>query len=503
MKMKTALREIESRWAEIKDLEAGLSILGWDQEVMMPPGGAEARAATLATLTQVVHERLTDRGLLRSIERVHKQREVLPRRQRRMVALARRRARRAALLPGSLAAEIARTESRAIVAWRRARQASDFSQFAPLREHMLGLKRQVARLVNRKGEPYDALLDEYEPGATLESIDPLLRELQEFTVPLVRHVANARRKPDQRPLLGLFDVDGQRAFAQDVVSAMGIDQARSRMDLSTHPFCGGVGPGDVRMTGRFHPKDMRGGFFGSIHEAGHGLYEQGLDPKRARSPLGGAVSMAIHESQSRLWENMVARGRPFWKHWLPRLVKVCPRLKGTRLEDFWRAANVMKPSLTRVEADELTYNLHIVLRYEIERDLVAGHLKVRDLPERFADGMQHLLGIRPRNDAEGVLQDIHWSMGAFGYFPTYSLGNLYAAQFMEAGREDLPDLDAEIARGQMESLATWLRERIHRHDQLYDAETLCKRVTGAKLTLDPFRRYIEAKVEALYGPLPA
>ncbi len=501
--MKTALQEIESRWAEIKDLEAGLSILGWDQEVMMPPGGAEARAGTLATLTQVVHERLTDRGLLRAIERLHKQREVLPRRQRRMLALARRRARRAALLPGSLAAEIARTESRSVVAWRKARQASDFSLFAPLLEHMLGLKRQVAKLVHRKGEPYDALLDEYEPGATLETIDPLLRELQAFTVPLVRHIAGARNKPDQRPLLGSFDIEAQRAFAQEVVTAMGIDLERGRLDLSAHPFCGGVGPSDVRMTGRFHPKDMRGGFFGAIHEAGHGLYEQGLDPKRARTPLGGAVSMAIHESQSRLWENMIARSRPFWKFWLPRLIKSCPRLKGTRLDDFWRAANVMKPSMTRVEADELTYNLHIVLRYEIERDLVAGTLAVRDLPERFADGMEELLGIRPKDAAEGVLQDIHWSMGAFGYFPTYSLGNLYAAQFMEAAREALPNLDAEVARGRMGDLADWLHQSIHRHDQLYDAETLCKRVTGQKLSLDPFRRYISAKVEAIYGPLPA
>jgi carboxypeptidase Taq len=308
----------------------------------------------------------------------------------------------------------------------------------------------------------------------------------------------SRRKVDLRPFVGNFDVAAQEAFARDVALSMGIDPGRSRMDCSTHPFCGGVGPDDVRMTARYDHKDMRGGLFGVIHEAGHGLYEQGLDARRLRSPLGGAVSMAIHESQSRLWENNVARSRPFWKHWMPKLRRAHPTLKGVTLDAVWAAANALKPSMIRVEADELTYNLHIILRYEIERDLIEGRLEVKDLRDRWNTGMHELLGITPRNDAEGILQDIHWSMGLFGYFPTYSIGNLYAAQFMEAARKDIRGLDGKIAAGNLAPLREWLRTNIHRHDQVYTAAQLVKRVTGKSLGVEAFQRHITKKVRELY-----
>jgi carboxypeptidase Taq len=271
------------------------------------------------------------------------------------------------------------------------------------------------------------------------------------------------------------------------------------MDLSTHPFCGGIGPDDVRMTARYDRKDMRCGLFGVIHEAGHGLYEQGLDTRRLRSPLGGAVSMAIHESQSRLWENNVARGRPFWKHWLPKLKRCHPQLKGVTLDGVYRAANVIRPSMIRVEADELTYNLHIILRYEIERDLIEGRQDVRSLPDRWNTAMHEMLGVTPKDDAEGVLQDIHWAMGLFGYFPTYSIGNLYAAQFMEAARKAIRGLDTKIAAGNLAPLRDWLGKNIHRHDQLYTPAQLVKRVTGKPLGVDAFARHIRGKVKELYS----
>jgi carboxypeptidase Taq len=372
---------------------------------------------------------------------------------------------------------------------------------------MLALKRRVAALaVRAEGAPpgsrsplYDALLDDFEPGMTSARLDRLLGELRDVTVPLLRQVVSSRVRVDLSPLVGRFDVGAQRAFAREVIVAMGIDLQRGRLDLSTHPFCTGLSPGDVRMTGRFDPRDLRGGLFGAIHEAGHGLYEQGLAAARAREPAGGAASTALHESQSRLWENLVARSRPFWVHWLPRLRRHHPQLRGTGVDAMWRAANAVRPSCIRVEADEVTYNLHILLRYEIERDLVEGRQSVRDLPRRWNDGMQQLLGLRPRHDGEGVLQDIHWAMGLFGYFPTYSLGNLYAAQFLQAARRELRGLDARLAHGQLLPLREWLRERIHRHDQLLDAEGLVRRVTGRPLSVDAFARHLRARVGAVYG----
>ena len=497
--MPAAYAELEQRFADLADLGNAVSILGWDQEVVMPPGGAEARAHSLAAMAGVLHERTTDPKLVKLVESLHRRRKDLSPRQRRSVELVRRQVRRATALPEALARDIALAESRGLEAWRAARSARDFKLFRPALEHMVELKRRVADTLSGRGAPYDALIDEYEPGACMADIDPLLTRLKEITVPLVRRVVAQRRKVDDAPLRKRIPVEAQRAFVGEVVTAMGIDRQRARLDLSTHPFCGGIGPGDVRMTSRYDPADLAGGLFGAIHEAGHGLYEQGLSPKRARTPLGGAISMAIHESQSRLWENMVARSRPFWDHWYPKLRKVHPGLKGVTVEAFWRAANRMAPSLIRVESDELTYNLHIILRYEIERDLFAGKLEVKQLPARWNDDMRSLLGVTPKHDGVGVLQDIHWAMGSFGYFPTYSLGNLYAAQFMEAARQDIRGLDKRLAAGDLGRLRDWLADHIHRHDQVYTAEQIARRVTGKPLGTEAFERYITAKVEALYG----
>ncbi len=495
-----ALAELETHVAEIRDLEHSMATLSWDQEVMMPAGGAELRAHSLATLTKTIHERWSDPRVARLVKQLQEDANLKPR-QRRAVELSARPVREATLLPSELATEIALTKSRALQSWKHARATDDFAHFAPLLERTVELAREKAKLLaGKRGNLYDALIDHYEPDGTSAEFDVVLGELKTVTVPLVEQVVRSKSKASPKLFQKSYPVDAQRAFVLEVVTSMGIDLTRGRLDLSTHPFCGGVGPGDVRMTGRYQAKDLRPGLYGAIHEAGHGLYEQGLDPERARHPLGGAISMAIHESQSRLWENLVGRSRAFWKHFLPKARKAFgATLKGAKLEDVWRASNAMGPSMIRVEADELTYNLHIILSYEIEREMIAGDLAVRDLPERWNSGMRDTLGIVPRTHAEGCLQDIHWAMGAFGYFPTYSLGNLYASQFMEAAARDLPDLPDLIARGELLPLRDWLGRKIHRHDRIYTAPQTVKRVTGRALSVEPFARHIEHKVAQLYG----
>lgn len=496
----SALAELENHVAEIRDLEHSRATLSWDQEVMMPSGGAELRARSLATLTKLIHERWSDPRVVRLVKQLQKAEGLKPR-ERRAVELCARNVREATLLPTELATEIALTKSRALESWKHARATDDFKHFAPLLEKTVDLAREQARiLAGKRGNLYDALIDHYEPDGTSAQFDVVLGELKDVTVPLVEQVVRSKSKVSPKLLTKSYPVEAQRTFVREIVTSMGIDLDRGRLDLSTHPFCGGVGPGDVRMTGRYQAKDLRPGLYGAIHEAGHGLYEQGLDPKRARHPLGGAISMAIHESQSRLWENLVGRSRAFWKHFLPKARRAFgTTLKGVKLDDIWRASNAMGPSMIRVEADELTYNLHIILRYEIERELISGELEVRDLPERWNSGMRDTLGLVPRTHSEGCLQDIHWAMGAFGYFPTYSLGNLYASQFMEAAMKDMPELDEQIARGELRPLRDWLANKVHRHDRIYTADALVKRVTKRPLSVDPFARHITAKVEQLYG----
>ncbi len=494
------LAEIEEHFAGLCDLDNASSILGWDQEVVMPPGGAKLRARSLATLAAVTFEKTSDPRLLDLVRDLRDRSAQLTSRQNRMVDLAWRRIREVTSIPKELAIEAALAKSEALEAWKKARAADDFPAFAPSLERMLAIAKRKASALSEGRDPYDCAIDHYEPGGTTATFDPLLDELEALTVDLLERVRSSRVKLDESPVKGAFDVEQQRAFVAEVIQAMGIEMSRARLDVSTHPFCGGVGPDDVRMTGRFDGRDLRPGLYGAIHEAGHGLYEQGLDPRRARSVLGGAVSMAIHESQSRLWENLIGRSKPFWKHWIGPLRKRFQKtLVGVRAVDMWRATNTIRPSLIRVEADELTYNLHITLRYRIERELFAGSLAVRDLPERWNTAMREALGLSPKDNAHGCLQDIHWAMGAFGYFPTYSLGNLYACQFLEAARSALPELDSQVENGDLAPLASWLHTNIHRHDRIYTADQLVKKVTKRALSVEPFRRYATSKIEALYG----
>ena len=403
-------------------------------------------------------------------------------------------------MPRALVEELARVTASGRARWAEARRASDFGLFAPDLRRIVELKRQEAAAVGYEGHAYDALMDEYEPGASTAELTALFEDLRGRLVPLVGELAAASVKPDSSLLRRSFPRAGQERMVRRIAEQIGFDFEAGRIDVSTHPFCVSFHPCDVRITTRYDERYLPGALFGVTHETGHALYEQGLPAKHAFTPAGTAASVAIHESQSRLWENMVARSRPFWEHHFPALVEVFPEaMQGVSLDAFHLAINAVQPSPIRVEADEVTYNLHILLRFELERDLMGGALEVDDLPAAWNERMRTFVGVAPKDDAEGCLQDIHWAVGFFGYFPTYALGNLYAAQLYATARRDLPDLDAGIRAGDLAPLRGWLRENVHRQGMRYPAGELCERVTGRPLAVEPFMDYLAARFRPLYG----
>lgn len=474
------------------------SVLDWDQETYMPPKGIHARADQLAAIAQLAHERRTDPRIGECLGKLNGSTPEGV--QTANVREIQRTYERAVKIPPELVHRIAQVSSVAKSAWAEARRDSDFSRFAPHLAELLKLKREVAERIGYKGEPYDALMDEFEPGATSVEVAAVFASLRGPLSDFVKRLGAAPRKPDDSILHRHYPRAAQEQFARQLAEAIGFDFESGRIDVSTHPFCSGTTPHDVRLTTRYHEDFFNPSIFGVLHEAGHGLYEQGLDPAHVHTPMGQAVSLGIHESQSRMWENFVGRSREFWEHFYPDARAAFPQALGdVSLDQFYGAINVVKPSLIRVEADEVTYNLHIILRFELEREMVGGRLAVTDIPEAWNQKIFDMLGIRPHSDADGCLQDIHWSMGAFGYFPTYALGNLYAAQFFATAAKAMPDLRARIARGNFAPLLQWLRENIHRHGQNFRAGDLVKRITGAPLSVKPFLSYVTGKFGPIYG----
>ncbi|HZY87544.1 MAG TPA: carboxypeptidase M32, partial [Gemmataceae bacterium] len=407
---------------------------------------------------------------------------------------------RAVKLPAELVEEIARVTTRAQQAWQEARKASDFAAFRPWLERVVALTRRKAAALGYPSVPYDALLDEYEPGATTAEVTRVFADLRSDLVPLVGALTSSGRRPRRELLERDYPVPRQEAFSREAATAIGFDFEAGRLDVTTHPFCSGTGPGDVRLTTRYNPRAFNESFFGTLHEAGHGIYEQGLPAEHFGTPLGSAASLGVHESQSRLWENQVGRGRPFWVYFFPRARDAFPAaLSDAGLDDWLFAVNDVRPSFIRVEADEATYNLHILLRFELEQALVSGDLKPADVPGAWGEKFRASFGLTPPDDAHGCLQDIHWSMGGLGYFPTYTLGNLYAAQLMERARADLGDLDGDFRRGEFGRLKGWLNEKVHRQGQRYRAAELCERITGRPLSHRPLLEYLRGKYAPLYG----
>jgi carboxypeptidase Taq len=489
---------------ETNTLRSAVSLLHWDQETMMPPRGAELRAEQLALLSSLVHRQQSDPRVGEWLEAMETDGELKDD----AAAAAnlreiRRDYDRATRLPGSLVREMAQTFSLAMEAWKQAREASDFAAFAPWLDKVVKLNRAKAECLEAASEDqmYATLLDEFEPGAQVEQVEQIFAALRERLVPLIAAIADAPRQPDASPNSLKLPIPLQQEFNRRIAERLGYDLAAGRLDTSTHPFCQGVGPGDVRITTRFTEDRFADALSSTMHETGHALYEQGL-PKRERwgQPLGEAASFAVHESQSRLWENMVGRSRPFWEWALPLAREVFgEHVASLTVDRVYGAVNRVEPTLIRVDADEATYNLHIMLRFDLERALLSGALSIADLPGAWNERMRRDLGVEVPDDRRGVLQDVHWSMGAIGYFPTYTLGTLYAAQFWQAIQRDLPDIEEQFRSGEFAPLLGWLRENVFAHGMRFRAAELCERATGEPLRHEPLVEYLEAKLKPLYG----
>jgi carboxypeptidase Taq len=483
------------------------AVLEWDERTMMPAAEAEHRADQTTLLSGMVHQRWTDEAFVAKVSELaagplaadppaagpEGETAVTIRRLKRLID-------KKTKLPSSLVEELARTAVLGQSAWEQARRENDFAHFRPWLAKTLELKRQQAAALGYRQSPYDALLDDYEPEEVTANVARVLADLREQLVPLVAAISAAGRRPDTSLLGRNYPIDVQESFGKEAAAAIGFDFARGRLDVTAHPFCTTLGPHDCRITTRYDERFFNAAFFGILHEAGHGIYEQGLPPERFGLPLGEAVSLGVHESQSRLWENLVGRSRAFWQHFYAAAQKRFPTALGSAdLDGFYFAVNDVRPSLIRVEADEATYNLHILIRFELEQALLSGDLPVADAPAAWNEKYRQYLGIAAQRDADGVLQDVHWAAGLVGYFPTYTLGNLYAAQFFAAADRELGGLHAHFARGEFQPLRLWLREKIHRHGQRYSAAELVKRATGRELSSAPLLAHLRKKYGELYG----
>ncbi len=491
--------ELERRTRELSDLRGAFDLLSWDQETQLPPKGVAARGRQRAALEGVLHERLVDPRLFELLLRFQGERGLSPERAA-WVRVLRRQAERARRTPDRLVRELALATSAAVEAWRLARAEGRFSLFEAPLARVLTLRREQADALGHGGTRYDALLDVYEPGATLASIGPIFARLVPELQRLASAIAESRPEP-LRPFVGRrFDLARQWELSLTLLRAIGFDLQAGRLDRSTHPFTMRSHATDVRVTNRFREDDPLPGIFGALHEGGHGLYEQGFAPSIHGTPLAEACSFGLHESQSRLWENLVGRSLPFWRAFFPELRRLFPEaLQGVDVERFWRAVNEVRPTHVRVEADEVTYNLHIALRLRIEQALISGELPSAELPSAWNEASREILGLVPPDDSLGVLQDIHWAWGDLGYFPTYTIGNLYSVILARAAERELPNLWRDVERGELSPLRDWLRRKIHAPGRLEEAEATVRAAAGEGLSEGPFVDYLWRKYGELYG----
>lgn len=475
-------------------------LLAWDQRTYIPPQGHAHRADQLAFLARLLHERQTDPRVGEHLARVEGSLPAADPMDDAAVNLRewRRAYDRAVRIPEDLAVALAQAAAEGQTAWEGARLQNDWQKFRPYLERLTALAREEAQALGFAAEPYDALLDGYEVGETAGGLEPLFERLRESLAALLDTIRGRARHPEDI-LHRHFPQPLQEQFSREVAAKVGYDFAAGRLDPTAHPFSLGIGPGDARITTRYDEGFFSTAFFGTLHEVGHALYSQGLPPEHWGAPRGQSVSLGIHESQSRLWENLVGRSLGFWRHFYPRAQELFPALEGVSLKTFHFAINRVAPSLIRTEADEVTYNLHIIFRFELERDLVNGKLEVRELPEAWNAKVRDYLGLIPPDYRQGVMQDVHWSAGYFGYFPTYTLGNLYAAQFFAKAGDELGNLEDMFARGEFGPLLNWLRQQIHSQGSRHHPRDLVRVVTGEDLDSRFFASYLGSKFGALYG----
>lgn len=498
----THLQQLNARLAEIVDLRHTASLSGWDQQTYMPPGGSAARAEQGATLQKIIHELFiaAETGQLLDAATTEVANLDPDSDEARLVSVTRRDYEQARKVPAQLVAEIARATGQAIDVWTQARAQSDWRPFSPHLARIIDLEKRLAEALGYTDRPYDALLDQYEPEMKTAQVKAVFDAIKPELITLVKAISAQGPAVSAEVLHREYDEQKQWNFGLEVIKRYGFDFQRGRQDRSVHPFTTSFSINDVRLTTRIDRHFLSPALFGTLHETGHGLYEQGFKQTLERTPLADGASLGMHESQSRLWENLVGRSRPFWKFFFPILQGFFPeQLADQTVESFYRAANCVSPSFIRVEADEVTYGLHIMLRFELENDLLEGQLKIDDVPEAWNAKMQEFMGITPPNTREGALQDIHWSIGSIGYFPTYQLGNLISLQLWEQLNADLPDLPDQIEHGEFAALLGWLRTNLHQHGRKFTSPEMLQRITGEGLNPAPYLKYLKTKFGEIYG----
>ena len=502
--MLAKLEQLKARLAEADDVENAAALLEWDQLTMMPARGDAGRASQYATLQKIGHEMFTAEEVGRLLEDLGHEYRDAPAEDddAAYVRVAARIYRHKTCIPAALVGEVSEATSLGQQVWAEARAKNDFEAFRPLMERNFELKRQVAACFPDAESPYDPLLDEYEPGMRSAQVRKMFAELKRELVPLVQAIAE-RPAVDDSMLHQTYPEEQQWAVSANVIKQFGYSFEYGRMDRAVHPFCTSFGLHDVRITTRVLPNFLSACLMGSMHETGHALYDLGYPDKYARSPLGHSASLGIHESQSRMWENLVGRSRGFWGYFYPQLQAAFPsQLGGVKENDFYRAINKVRPTYIRVEADEVTYNLHTMLRFELEMDLLEGRLEARHAPAAWNAKVKEYLGLEAPEDRLGVLQDTHWAGGLIGYFPTYTIGNLASVQLYDKAVSDVPSIPDDIARGRFDTLLGWLRENVHQHGRKYLPAELIERATGRALSARPYVRYLYDKYQQIYGDLP-
>jgi carboxypeptidase Taq len=494
--MSDALAQLKERLAKITDLERISRVLNWDQQTKMPPAGSEHRAEHLATLRRISHELLVDDETGRLLDELRPLEDSLEpdSDDGALLRLVRRDYEKAVRVPTELRAEMTRAAARARPVWVKARAESDFQQFLPALERNVELRHEYVGCFDNVDEPYDILLDDFEPQTTTAEVRETFDELKPELIGLI---ADLRSDDMNDPFMqGNFPVESQEALAKEVVSLFGFRPETWRLDPTEHPFASGAGVDDIRITTHYDPTSMKS-LFSTMHEYGHGLYSHQQPRHLERLPTGGPCSLGIHESQSRMWENLVGRSRPFWSLFYPRAQEAFPeQLQGVELDDFLAGINRVRPSLIRIKADEVTYGMHIILRFELEQDIINNRVDLRDLPRVWNDKMRDYLGVDVPDDAHGVLQDIHWSAGSIGYFSTYLLGTVMSVQIWQRVLEDVPDLEDQIEGGKFGALREWLGEHVHRHGRRYTPQETLRKATGRTLDAKPYVAYLRAKYGA-------
>ena len=504
----SAYKKLMNRAKDLIVLSSAEAIIHWDMETKMPPKAVEQRSQQLALLSRISHKMGTAPEIGKLLDAIIKSPEYdsLDEVAKRNIYLTKKNYEEQTALPEQLVSNIAEQQALTVNAWKKAKKTQNFTALKPELEKLVALSKQAAQILMKVKEaatPYDALLDDYEPKMTADAVAATFSQLQRGLMKLLEKIQSTQKQPDTSILCVHIPVEKQREIAQALTRTLGYDTssptAGGRIDETEHPFTSGYYD-DVRITTHYHPDNYASAIFSVLHEIGHAIYEQNINPDWKYQPAGSPCSFGIHESQSRLYENIIGRSKEFWTHMLPKLKQItAPMLANVNLPEFVLAINKVKPSKIRIEADEVTYNMHIIIRFQIEKELFADKLEVSDLPEIWNQKYKEQLGVKVENDAEGVMQDTHWASGLYGYFPTYALGNIYTGQLITALAKNMPDWQNRVAQGNLEDVKVWLTKNVHSYGDLYDPADLIRRVTGRNLDAEPYLHYLREKYSKLYG----